>query len=75
MRAICYVGASERLFSSGCRPVEVEADESCRAVIASRQAEGLAHPGPIYNDVRSYSPSRDEEEAFGVVGGFPCQAP
>lgn len=30
--------------------------------------------GRIYNDVTTFDPQEDLEEAEAIVGGFPCQA-
>ena len=51
---------------------KVEMDSQCQQVIAHRQSDGLASPGPIYPDVCTYKPNSVERKAKGVLGGFPC---
>ena len=77
-RAVAYAGCPDvpTYDVAPSDTVQVEADPACAAVIAQRAAEGLADPGPIFPDVRSFTWAEAglKEEVAGICGGFPCQA-
>lgn len=61
--------------------VEVEFNSYCQQVIASRIGDSLASPGPIFSDVKKFSPGMLRghpqvlREPCGITAGFPCQVP
>ena len=54
---------------------EVEQSEYCKAVLQCRIQEGHLPGGPIFSDVKSFTPTGGlKEDIEGWIGGFPCQA-
>ena len=68
-----HLAVSSKVFVFTILILEVEQDGYCQTVIRSRIQDGLAAPGPVYEDIREFVPQGAEIDCDGFVGGFPCQ--
>ena len=79
MKAIdLFAGAGGGLLAShllGWKTVcAVELDWYSRCILTQRQNDGLLHPFPIWDDIRSFDGRAWRGVVDVVSGGFPCQA-
>ncbi len=51
----------------------VEIEDYCRQVLAQRQNDGILHPFPVWDDVRTFDGSPWAGRVDIITGGFPCQ--
>ena len=51
----------------------VEIDPYCRRVLLARQRDGILHPFPIWDDVRTFDGNPWRGHVDVISGGFPCQ--
>ena len=68
------IGGITLALSEWVRPITyVEIDRYGQAVLASRMADGLLHPAPIWDDVNTLHASDLPAKPDIIYGGFPCQ--